>query len=181
MKTVTYKGYQASVDFEDGTLFVKVLHISDLLVAECDKASEVEATAQALINDYIETCRELGRNPEPPFKGSFNIRMTPDQHRKVAIAAAEEGKSLNAWVCNAVTEKLDCGRLEDRFDGVISRKDSTARILRTIQTMQSENDFHGVNRYRHVKIAEAAFNHAPAFPSEVANDMIAIRWDKLNA
>lgn len=141
MKTVSYKGYQASVEYEEGTLFVKVLHISDLLVAECDKASEAEGAARALIDDYLETCRELGRNPEPPFKGSFNVRMTPEQHRKVAMAAAEDGVSLNAWVCQAVTEKLDCGRLDDRFDGVIARKDSEMRAMRTLKSLQKSTGF----------------------------------------
>lgn len=180
MKTVTYNGYQASVEFDDGTLFVKVLHINDLLVAECDKASEVEATARALIDDYIQTCAELGRNPEPPFKGSFNIRMTPELHKKVAIAAAEEGKSLNAWVGAAVAEKLDCGRLEDRFDGVISRKDSTASILRTIQTMHAQNNVRGA--YRHAKIAEGIHVDNMPFPDAlIMVDSVERRWGKLNA
>lgn len=149
MKTVSYKGYQASVEFEDDTLFVKVLHIADLLVAECDRASEVEATAKTLIDDYLETCAELGRNPEPPFKGSFNVRMSPEQHRKVAMAAAEDGVSLNGWVCSAVTEKLDCNRLSDRFDGVISKKDHEVR-LRTLQMMKREVVFvHSVAPARH--------------------------------
>lgn len=163
MKTVTYKGYQASVEFEDDTLFVKVLHISDLVVGECDKASDVEATARALIDDYLATCAEIGKNPEPPFKGSFNVRMTPEQHRKASIAAAEEGLSLNAWICAAVGEKLDCGRLEDRFDGVISRRESSFRVLQTIRSLQHESAFVDASRHRNVKVTEFTSHETHGF------------------
>lgn len=139
MKTVSYKGYQASVEFEDETLFVKILHISDLLIAECDRASEVENVAQTLVDDYLETCKEIGREPELPFKGSFNVRMSPEQHRRVAMAAADMGLSLNAWICTAVTEKLDCNRLSDRIDGVISKKQSLIEVMTTPREFHPEN------------------------------------------
>ena len=110
MKTIQYKGYQASVEFEDGTLFIKVLHVDDLLVAECNNAAEAQKAAEELIDAYLEDCRELGREPAKPFKGSFNVRMPPELHRKVAMAAAEQRQSLNAWIGDAVLEHLQNGR-----------------------------------------------------------------------
>jgi predicted HicB family RNase H-like nuclease len=107
MKPITYKGYQASVEYQDGTLFIKILHIDDLLLAECEDSRLVEATARALIDDYIQTCIDEGRDPEKPFKGSLNIRMDPTLHRRAAMAAADEDKSLNAWICEAIAEKVD--------------------------------------------------------------------------
>jgi predicted HicB family RNase H-like nuclease len=140
MKPITYKGYQASVEWEDGSLFIKVLHIDDLLVAECDAASEVEACAKALIDDYIDTCVEEGREPQKPFKGSFNVRMEPDLHRKSAMAAADIGVSLNAWICMAVTEKLDCNGIADRFDGVFSKKRQEMSVAATVQLLQVQQN-----------------------------------------
>lgn len=160
MKTVSYKGYQASVEFDDGSLFVKILHISDLVIGECDKASDVDATAHALIDDYIATCAEIGKNPEPPFKGSFNVRMTPELHRKASVTAAEEGLSLNAWICASVNEKLDCNRLEDRFDGVINRRESSLRILQTIRSLQHDSQFVDANGHRHIKVVEPSTQEA---------------------
>lgn len=107
MKSIQYKGYQASVEFEDGSLFIKVLHIDDLLVAECNSASDVQRTAEELIDAYLDDCRDLGRKPAKPFKGSFNIRIPPELHKKVAIAAAEQKQSLNAWISEAVVEHLE--------------------------------------------------------------------------
>lgn len=106
MKTITYKGYQASVEFDDGSLFVKVLHIDDVLVAECDRASEAEAVARDLIDAYLADCEEEGREPAKPYKGSFNVRVTPDLHKRAAMNAAAEGLSLNSWIGDAIEEKL---------------------------------------------------------------------------
>lgn len=106
MKTITYKGYQASVEFDDGSLFVKVLHIDDVLVAECDRASEAEAVSRDLIDAYLADCEEEGREPAKPYKGSFNVRISPDLHKRAAMSAAAEGLSLNGWIGHAIEEKL---------------------------------------------------------------------------
>ncbi len=119
MKTITYKGYQASVEFDDGSLFVKVLHIEDVLVAECDRASKAEAVARDLIDAYLADCEEEGREPAKPYKGSFNVRVTPELHKRAAMDAAEDGISLNNWVSRAIEEKLECTKLSERLDGVI--------------------------------------------------------------
>ncbi len=106
MKTVSYKGYQASVEYEDGTLFIKVLHIDDLLLCQCEKASEVEPSVRVLIDDYLKTCAAIGKQPTKPFKGTFNVRIDPDLHKKAAWQAAESGQSLNAFVSSAILKKV---------------------------------------------------------------------------
>ena len=106
MKTIAYKGYQASVEYDDGTLYVKVLHIDDLLVAECDSASNASTAMQELVDAYLEDCAELGREPTKPFKGTFNVRVGAELHKRAAMTAAEEGLSLNSWVQSAVEAKL---------------------------------------------------------------------------
>ncbi len=122
MKTVKYKDYQASVEFDDGKLFVKVLHIDDLLIGECEGASQAEGVLAELIEDYLLDCAEIGKEPCKPFKGSLNVRIAPDLHRRAAMSAADEGLTLNAWISSAISEKVECARLSDRIDGVFSKK-----------------------------------------------------------
>ncbi|MHB8987854.1 MAG: toxin-antitoxin system HicB family antitoxin [Desulfobulbia bacterium] len=45
-----------------------------------------------------------GQAPEKPFTGKFVLRLSPDLHRKVYIAARAAGKSLNAWVAERLDE-----------------------------------------------------------------------------
>jgi predicted HicB family RNase H-like nuclease len=106
MTVLKYKDYQGSVCFDDGRLLIRVLHIDDFLTTECDSASQAHATFAELIDDYLETCAELGKEPSKPFKGSFNVRMTPELHRKAAMAAADHDESLNAWVVESVEQRI---------------------------------------------------------------------------
>ena len=106
MTILTYNGYQASVDYEDGHLVIQLLHIDDFISDTCDDAREVEETFHKLVDEYLETCRQLGREPKKPYKGSLNIRMPPELHRRTAMAANSAKVSLNAWIVTACQEKL---------------------------------------------------------------------------
>ncbi len=107
---VKYNDYQGSVIFSDGKLIIKILHIDDTIVEECDSASDVQTVFAALVEEYLETCREIGKEPCKPFKGSFNVRVAPSLHRRAAMAAMENGRSLNAWVEDAIERHLSDNR-----------------------------------------------------------------------
>ena len=108
MKPMQYNGYLGSVDYslEDKCLHGKILHINDLVTFEAEKVSELEQEFRNAVDDYLATCKKLDREPDKPFKGTFNVRMTPEQHRAAAVAAALEETTLNDYVSQAVAEKL---------------------------------------------------------------------------
>lgn len=114
MTTLRYKDYQGSVAYEDGTLLLQILHINDFITTECDRAADAQKAFEALVDDYLATCAQVGKEPNRPFKGSFNVRVSPDLHRRAAIAAAEHGLSLNAWVERAMAQGLDALAIRDR-------------------------------------------------------------------
>jgi predicted HicB family RNase H-like nuclease len=107
MTTLRYKDYQGSVAYEDGTLVLQILHIDDFITTECDSAADVQTAFEALVDDYLATCAEVGKEPNRPFKGSFNVRVSPELHRRAAMTAADEGVSLNAWVERAMAQRLE--------------------------------------------------------------------------
>jgi predicted HicB family RNase H-like nuclease len=107
MTTLTpYKGFQGAVEYDGGALFIRLLHIDDTVSTTCVDASEVEMKFRELIDEYIETCKEIGKEPDRPFKGSFNVRIKSNLHRDAAMAAAANDLTLNAWVEQAIYEKL---------------------------------------------------------------------------
>lgn len=106
MKILEYKGYQANVEYEDGTILIKVLYMRDSLLATCDSAKDVESTFHELIDDYIENCQFLGREIEKPFKGSFNVRIGAELHKKAAYEANRRNISLNTFVTKAIEDSL---------------------------------------------------------------------------
>jgi predicted HicB family RNase H-like nuclease len=44
--------------------------------------------------------------PERPFKGSFNVRIGSELHRKAALEASGRGISLNALVEDALKQAV---------------------------------------------------------------------------
>lgn len=110
-KTLSFKGYTGSieVDVENECLYGKLLFINDVVTYEALDISSLKAEFNNAVDDYIETCAQIDKEPEKPFKGAFNIRTTPDNHRKLAIKAAESGTSINDEVCKAIEAHLNSG------------------------------------------------------------------------
>ena len=109
MTVLRYKDYQGAVAYEDGVLIIRVLHIEDSISTECDSASAVQTSFEDLIEDYLETCEAVGKEPNKPFKGSLNIRITPELHKRAAYIASAEGKTLNSWIGQAIEHEIEQG------------------------------------------------------------------------
>jgi predicted HicB family RNase H-like nuclease len=103
-----YKDFIGSVHFsaEDRVFHGRIEGISDLVTFEAQSVSELISAFHEAVNDYLELCKEAGKEPELPFKGSFNVRIPPVLHRKAAKKAAVMGISLNQLVQKALEEKV---------------------------------------------------------------------------
>ena len=109
MKDVmTYKGYIGSVHFseDDATFYGKLEAINDLIMFEGESVRELRKAFHGAVDDYIQACKETGREPQKPFKGSFNVRLAPDLHKRAALEAAKKGISLNQLVQDAIVTEL---------------------------------------------------------------------------
>ena len=105
---MTYKGYIGSVHYseEDEVFHGKIEAINDLIMFEGTSVKELKEEFHEAVDDYLETCKEMGREPQKPFKGSFNIRIPSALHRKAAKKATMMGISLNQLVQKALEEKV---------------------------------------------------------------------------
>jgi predicted HicB family RNase H-like nuclease len=101
-----YKDYEgtAELDMSRNVCRGKILFIDDLVTYEADLPSALQAQFEAAVDDYIATCAELGREPQRPFRGLFNVRVSPELHRAAALRSATDSVSLNEVVIRA----LDC-------------------------------------------------------------------------
>jgi predicted HicB family RNase H-like nuclease len=57
------------------------------------------------VEDYLAFCKQLGQEPDKPFTGRLMLRLSPDLHRRIYIAARQAGKSLNAWIAESLDKK----------------------------------------------------------------------------
>ena len=102
--TMEYRGYIGSVEFseQDRVFFGKVMGIRALISYEGRNAKELIDDFHGAVDDYLALCQQRGIEPEKAYKGSFNVRMSPEIHRQAAICAKSRQISLNSLVEEAV-------------------------------------------------------------------------------
>jgi len=105
---IEYNGYFGSVEYSDSdeVFFGKLLFINDVVTFEGESVKELKQAFHSMVDDYIETCKEIGKIPQKPFKGSFNVRIKPELHCEASVLAILEGKKLNSFVEEAIEEKV---------------------------------------------------------------------------
>ncbi|MGK2905806.1 MAG: type II toxin-antitoxin system HicB family antitoxin [Desulfuromonadales bacterium] len=105
---LTYKGYHGSIHYnsEDRVFYGKVEFIRTLVSYEGKDADSLEAAFIEAVEDYLALCAEQGGAPEKPFKGSFNVRIAPELHERVAIAASQHGMTLNRFIAEALSQAV---------------------------------------------------------------------------
>ena len=103
-----YKGYKAAVTYDqDGkVLHGEVVGTRDVIFFEADSVEQLEKEFRFSIDDYLAVCAERGMEPDKPFSGRVPLRIRPELHRAVSEAARVEGKSLNAWLAEAIEEAV---------------------------------------------------------------------------
>lgn len=87
-----HKNYFGSVEFssEENLLFGKIIGIDDLVTYEADSVKELKNAFIESVEDYLETCNSLGKEPDKFFKGVFNVRTSNAVHRHLAILAEKK-------------------------------------------------------------------------------------------
>ena len=104
-----YKGYHAKIDFDnDDDIFVgRVIGINDSIGFHGKSVRELTVAFHDAVDNYLEYCKQAGKVPEKEYKGSFNVRIKPEQHRKIALHAANEGITINQFVSRAIADALE--------------------------------------------------------------------------
>jgi predicted HicB family RNase H-like nuclease len=85
---------------------VEVVNTKDVITFQGTSVDSIEAEFRNSIDDYLAWCAEEGEEPERPYSGKFNLRLSPELHREAAIAAKQLGISLNNFVEKALQDEL---------------------------------------------------------------------------
>ena len=108
MNTMMHKGYAARVEYseEDGCFIGHIAGIRDVIGFHGDSVVALRTAFEEAVDDYLDTCAKLGREPNHPYSGQFRLRLRPELHAMAAITAETKGKSLNAWVAEVIENSL---------------------------------------------------------------------------
>lgn len=102
---IEYKGYTGVFEFDASidAFHGHIVGLRDVVTFQGRSLDELRTEMAESVEDYLEACGKVGKEPERPYRGEFLVRTTPELHRAAAIRAEASGMSLNAWVENTLT------------------------------------------------------------------------------
>ena len=105
---IEYKGYLGTVEYDAQAKIFHgdIINTKDVITFQGKTVNEIERSFKDSIDDYISWCEEEGVEPEKPYSGKFNVRLSPELHRQIAIFAKKRRISLNSFVEKAITNEL---------------------------------------------------------------------------
>lgn len=112
MNTLQYKEYEgtAELDMERQICRGKILFINDLIIYEAATPAGLQHAFEYAVDDYIETCRDLGIEAKKPLKGQFNVRIPPALHRAAVVFATRNEMYLNEVVVRALDSFINASQ-----------------------------------------------------------------------
>lgn len=105
---MAYKGYLAQITFdEQANLFHgEVINIRDVVTFQGQSVDELREALADSVEGYLAFCAERGEAPDQPFSGRLTVILTPEQHRKVIVAAEQAGKDVAQWVAETLEQAV---------------------------------------------------------------------------
>lgn len=104
-----YRGYWAEIKYsdEDECFCGKVEGLkNDLISFEGITVKELKKDFKDAIDNYLQTCKELNKEPEKQCKGSLNVRLGTELHTKAKMKSIEKKISINELIKEAVVAYL---------------------------------------------------------------------------
>ncbi len=108
MNVMTVEGYQAKIEYDpEIDLFRgEILGLTGGADFYGKNPKELRAEFRKSLEVFLAVCKEKGIEPRRSFSGKFNLRIPPELHEKLAIAAQAEGKSINALAQEALRSRV---------------------------------------------------------------------------
>jgi predicted HicB family RNase H-like nuclease len=103
-----HKGYLAHTEFDDeaNIFYGEVINIRDVITFQGKSVDELRQAFKDSVEDYLAFCAERREEPEQPFAGQLTVRLSPEQHRQVILAAEKAGKQTERWVVEVLTQAM---------------------------------------------------------------------------
>ncbi|MCG8293516.1 MULTISPECIES: type II toxin-antitoxin system HicB family antitoxin [Pseudomonas] len=110
MNVMNYRGYSARIEYsdEDQLLIGHIAGIRDVIGFHGESVAELRQAFEEAVDDYLDTCERLGREPQKAYSGKLSLRLEPALHASVAAKAELAQKSINQWVSDILSQAA-CG------------------------------------------------------------------------
>ncbi|MDR0442823.1 MAG: type II toxin-antitoxin system HicB family antitoxin [Treponema sp.] len=103
-----YKGYIGTLEYDAKAKIFHgdIINTRDVITFQGTTVDEIERAFRDSIDDYITWCEEEGVSPEKPYSGKFNIRLSPELHKEIAIQSKKLRMSINSFVEKAISDEM---------------------------------------------------------------------------
>jgi predicted HicB family RNase H-like nuclease len=108
MSLMTLDGYHAKIEYDaELDLFRgEILGLNGGADFYGKNPKELRTEFKKSLQVFLDICEEKGIEPRKHFSGKFNLRISPELHEQLAIAAQAEGKSINLLAQEALRTRV---------------------------------------------------------------------------
>ena len=108
MNMMTVDGYNAKIEYDSEIDLFRgeILGLTGGADFYGKTPKELRAEFKKSLIVFLEVCKEKGIDPRRNYSGKFNLRIPPELHEKLAIAAQAEGKSINTLAQEALAQRV---------------------------------------------------------------------------
>ena len=101
-----YKGYIGHVEYDDEAKIFhgEVVGLKDIITFQGSSVEELEEAFKDSVDDYLAWCKKRREKPEKTFSGTFNLRIPPDLHARLALQAKSMGVSINSFIAQTLIQ-----------------------------------------------------------------------------
>ncbi len=103
-----YENFKAQIEFdaEDNIFRGEVINTRDVIGFSGRSVEELQAAFRQAVERYLEWCRNRELPANDLYTGRVAVRISRDVHRSLAVAAQREGKPLNTWIAERLSEAV---------------------------------------------------------------------------
>lgn len=108
MNVMTVDGYKAKIEYdaEIDMFRGEILGLTGGADFYGKTPEELRAEFKKSLTVFLEVCKRKGIEPRRSYSGKFNLRIPPELHERLAMAAQAEGKSINTLAQEALAQRV---------------------------------------------------------------------------
>ncbi len=106
MNAMNYKNYAARIEYDavDKIFVGHIVGIRDIVGFHGSSVDELETAFHEAVDHYLDVCEKIGQKPQKAYSGKLTLRMSPEVHSAVAMAAEIKQQSINQWATTALNQ-----------------------------------------------------------------------------
>ena len=103
---ITLDEYSAKIEYDPSTDMFRgeILGLSGGADFYGTTPAQLRTEFKKSLEFYLKMCAKKGIEPRKHYSGKLILRISPEIHERAAVLAQAQGKSINAWIADALAQ-----------------------------------------------------------------------------